>query len=115
MHVGQWGSKSVPLLNKTWFDSHSMEYQQKKVLRKIISIVFVPSYSHLSHKRDATLTDFGESPLQIYWFHYRTFNILTEPNDDFSDGLYSSSKIDRKSPVDFATFAPLHVYSNLHG
>ena len=33
-------------------------------------------------------------------------------------GMYnfdSSSKIDRKSPVDFATFAPLHVYSKLHG
>ena len=24
-------------------------------------------------------------------------------------------KIDGKSPVDFATFAPLHVYSNLQG
>ena len=27
----------------------------------------------------------------------------------------SSIKFDGKSPVDFATFAPLHVYSNLHG
>ena len=47
-------------------------------------------------------------------------DILTEPNDNFYHGhfgllrLYSGSKIDRKRPVDFATFEPLHVYSNLH-
>ena len=29
--------------------------------------------------------------------------------------LYFSSKIEEKGPVDFATFAPLHVYSNVHG
>ena len=43
-------------------------------------------YSHLSNKRDVTLTDFGKfhpaqnknPPLHVYWFHYRSFNILTE-------------------------------------
>ena len=55
-------------------------------------------YSHLSNKHDVTLTDFGKihpaqnkNPparllisLQIFQYSYRTFNILTEPNDDFS-------------------------------
>ena len=33
----------------------------------------------------------------------------------FDVNIYSSIKIDGKSPVDFATFSPLHVYYNLHG
>ena len=53
-------------------------------------------YSHLSDKRDVMLADFGKfhpaqnknPPLHVYWFDYKTFNILTEPNDDFSHGYF---------------------------
>ena len=41
--------------------------------------------------------------------------ILTEPNDDFLSYETFRSKINGKMPVDFATFAPLHVFSNLYG
>ena len=94
---------------------------------------FKAMYSHLPNKRDVTLTNFrkfhparNKNPpcmfisLQNFQYSYRTFNILTRPNDDISHGhfepnLYSSPKIDGKSPVDFATFVPLHVHCNLHG
>ena len=52
------------------------------------------AYSHLSNKRDVTLTDFGKfHPAQnknapCSWFHYKTFNILTEANEDFSHGYF---------------------------
>ena len=49
-------------------------------------------YSRLSNKHDVTLTDFGKfHPAQNKnppWFHYKTFNILTEPNEDFPHGHF---------------------------
>ena len=51
-------------------------------------------YSHLSNKHDVTLTDFGKfHPAQnknapCSWFHYKTFNILTEANKDFSHSYF---------------------------
>ena len=52
------------------------------------------TYSHLSNEHDVTLTDLGKfHPAQnknapCSWFHYKTFNILTEANEDFSHGYF---------------------------
>ena len=55
------------------------------------------------------------STLHVYWFHYKNFNILTEPSiflqSFWAIDLYSSSIINGKSPVDSVTFVPLHVFS----
>ena len=86
-------------------------------------------YSHLSNKRDVTLTNFGKfHPTQnknppcmfiafITKLSIKTFNILTELKWRFFSRsfwaihLYSSVKIDGKSPVDFATFAtPTRIF-----
>jgi hypothetical protein len=60
----------------------------------------INNYSHLSNKCDVTFTDFRNSTLhkiKIHYAHllifvtnfqysYRTFSIITKPNDDFSHG-----------------------------
>ena len=62
---------------------------------RLLSRLDVFTYSHLSNERDVTLTDFGKfHPAQnknapCSWFHYKTFNILTEANEDFSHGNFS--------------------------
>ena len=86
-------------------------------------------YSHLSNKRDVMLTNFGKlHPAQnknptctfidlITKFSIFLKNLMRFFSRSFWDiNLYSSIKIDGKSPVDFATFAPLplHIYFNLN-
>ena len=60
-------------------------------------------YSHLSNKSDFTLTDF-------YWFHCKTFNILAEPNEDFSHS-HSGIKNWKKFSSSFCNFiTPTHLF-----
>ena len=64
-----------------------------KVLHKYVFSEI--TYSHLSKKRNVKLTDFGKfHPAQnnnlpcTFIDFIKTFNILTEPNEDFSHGHF---------------------------
>ena len=82
-------------------------------------------YSHLSNKHDFTLTDFrkfhpaGNKNLTCMVIDFITKLSIFLQNplswSFWAINLYSSIKIYGKSLVDIATFASLHIYSNLHG
>jgi hypothetical protein len=89
-----------------------------KNIHTLISLINLKS--RLPILKNSTLHK-KKSPLHIYSFHYRTFWYSYRTWWRFFSlsfwaiKLYSSSTIDGKCPVDLATFAPLQVYSNLHG